>query len=149
MKNYLTAFLLCLGTIILINCHRNIVKPAHQRVVLAGEGIDTIVLEEKFKVGDTISFVYTDRPLLFDTLFYEVNPDAAIKFLNHEKGKIPQEMLMMRMDMSEVERRTENIFTVIAKKKGTAFFSVVSQFNPNSFETKLSESRVTWKFEVE
>ncbi len=144
MKNYLYATALFFVCIFTMNCQRPMSKYGHQRVVLAGTATDTIVLTDKFYVGDTIDFIYTDRPLRFDTLIYEVNPASSLAFLRRELKNPPDELRFSRMDISEIESQTENIFILKAKKSGTAYFTVISRRKGS----EKQDERTVWKMEI-
>jgi hypothetical protein len=147
MHNYFYAFLLFVACLFALNCQRPAAAYGHQRVVLAGTASDTIVLTDKYYVGDTISFVYTDRPLIFDTLLYELAPTSAMSFIKHQVNNPPDELRFSRMDISEIESHTENVYILKAKKAGTAHFSVISRINADG-DAKPMDSRTTWKLEI-
>jgi len=147
MYNFFYASLLFLACLVALNCQRPASAYGHQRVVLAGTATDTILLTDKYHVGDTISFVYTDRPLIFDTLLYELSPTSAMSFIKHQVNNPPDELRFSRMDISEIESHTENVFVLKAKKAGSAHFSVISRINAEG-SAKPLDSRTTWKLEI-
>ncbi len=156
MKNYLIAFLLFGIAVIAIQCQRKALisktnKPSNQRVAIASrtEGsLDTILLNEKFQIGDTITFAYTERQLLYDTLLYELSPIKTLRLVSQEKAKLSPEMMMMRMDISEYEQRLENLFVFVAEKKGQVYFSVISRIYGID-NGQAIDSKTTWKLSVE
>lgn len=148
MKNYLFAFGFMLLAVALINCHRSLAKAEHKHIAISSNE-DTVLINKKYKVGDTLSFVYTKELMIFDTMYYSLSPNKTLEFLSEEKKKTPAELMAVRIDISELEKKTEYIYTFVAKKKGTAYFSIINELKSDSPKATLPKNQTTWKFIVE
>ena len=148
MKNLLIAFGISTILLRLLNCHRSTTTTTNTSSRIVGIR-DTVVREDIYKVGDTIRFTYKESPMIYDTMYYQLSSEKTLEFLSEEERNPSAELMVMRMDISEMENKTEHIYSFLAKKKGTAYFSIINELKSGSPKATIPKSQITWKVVVE